>query len=197
MWYRSDDPNIDSTKAFNPLLPLSTDILRNEYVGELKKLEGYDDLTKVSEIFISSDGGDSGGNEPKGLSLGVIVGIAVGIIAALIVLVLGLWHINKKKNNENNNPNDEIPTVMEFTIDQDITSASGTAMGSSIPRSYDHQTIGSMDYDYAAAYGGMEVGEASEAGGTMGSRTRQTAADADDMAIGETVSAKNSLLLAY
>ncbi|KAL3806020.1 hypothetical protein ACHAXA_000798 [Cyclostephanos tholiformis] len=71
---------------------------------------------------------------------------------------------------------------------QDLTSAYGTAMGSSIPQSHENQMVGSTDYDYAAAYGGMGIGEASEAGGTMGSRTRQTVADADDMAIGVTQS---------
>ncbi|KAL3815760.1 hypothetical protein ACHAXA_008810 [Cyclostephanos tholiformis] len=186
MWYRSDDPNIDSATAFNPLLPLSNETLRDEYVGELKTLEGYEGLTSVSEIFISSDGdgdGDGGGDESiKGLGSGAIVGIVVGILAVLIILVLGFVHISKMKNNGDNS-RDEIPTVMEFSNAQDLTSASGTAMGSSIPQSHENQTVGSMDYDYAAAYGGMGIGEASEAGGTMGSRTRQTAADADDMAI--------------
>ncbi|KAL3806021.1 hypothetical protein ACHAXA_000799 [Cyclostephanos tholiformis] len=77
---------------------------------------------------------------------------------------------------------------MEFSNAQDLTSAYGTAMGSSIPQSHENQMVGSTDYDYAAAYGGMGIGEASEAGGTMGSRTRQTVADADDMAIGVTQS---------
>jgi hypothetical protein len=42
LWHHSDDPNIDPTMAFNPLLPLSTDTLRDEYVSMLKdELDGY------------------------------------------------------------------------------------------------------------------------------------------------------------
>jgi len=66
-------------------------------------------------------------------------------------------------------------------------------MGSSIPQSHENQMVGSTDYDYAAAYGGMGIGEASEAGGTMGSRMCQTAANADDMAIGKRVPVKNTI----
>jgi hypothetical protein len=197
LWYRSDDPNIDPTMAFNPLLPLSTNTLRDEYVGMLKdELDGYEYLTGVSEIFASSDGGGGGdddggeGGSTGELSIGAIIGIAVGATAALILLALGLLHMSKRRGNkdeDDDRTNHEIPTHV-LTCDPELTSASGTAMGSSIPpRSYDQPTIGSMDYDYAAAYGGGmgAGGEASEAGGTMGSRTRQTAADADDMAIGK------------
>jgi len=198
MWFRSEDPNIDPTTAFNYQLPLSTETLRNEYVGELKTLQGYDSLTSVSEIFLSSGGGggggdDEGGGESKGSPTGLIVGVVVGIVVALIILVLGIAHIKKKKDEDGT---DEIPTIMEHSNAQDMTTVSGTAMGSSIQQSYENQTVGTMDYDYASAFGrGTSAGEAaSEAGGTLGSRTRQTAADMDDMAIGKSFSAKNIVL---
>lgn len=169
VWYRSDDPDIDPTTAFNPLLPLSTETLRNGYIGELKTLEGFEDLTSVSEIFISSDGdggGDGGGDEPQGLATGAIVGIAVGVAAALIILVLGLVYITRKKD-DGDNSNDENPPLTELPHAQSMTSASGT--GPSILQAQENQTVASMDYDYAAAFGGTRTGEASEAGGTMGS----------------------------
>lgn len=46
-------------------MPLSTTENRDEYVFELKQLDGYEDLTAVSPISISSDGGD-GGDGDKG-----------------------------------------------------------------------------------------------------------------------------------
>lgn len=190
IWYRSDDPNIDSTTLFDPLLPLSTESYRNGYVGELKTLQGYEDLTAVSEIFISSDnGGDNSGvdESPPGLTTGAIIGIVVGAAAALIILVIGIAHYKGKKDDEDVD-NDEVPSTMEFPNAQGSTVASGMGTGSSIPPSHEDPTVGTLDYDYPAAYGGMGPGEAhSEAGGTLGSRTRQTAADADvdDMAIGK------------
>ena len=202
MWYRSEDPNIDPTTAFNYLLPLSTETLRDDYVGELKTLQGYEGLTSVSEIFLSSgggggggdSGGDTGGGESKGWSTGLIVGVVVGTVVALVILVLGIAHYKKKEDEDGT---DENPTVMEYSNAQDMTTVSGTAMGSSVQQSYENQTVGTMDYDYASAFGrGTSAGEAaSEAGGTLGSRTRQTAADMDDMAIGKSLSAKNIIVL--
>jgi hypothetical protein len=207
MWYRSEDPNIDPTTAFNYQLPLSTEKLRDGYVGELKTLQGYEGLTSVSEIFLSSggggsssgggggdSGGDTGGGESKGWSTGLIVGVVVGTVVALTILVLGIAHYNKKKDEDGT---DENPTVMEYSNAQDMTTVSGTAMGSSVQKSYENQTVGTMDYDYASAFGrGTSAGEAaSEAGGTLGSRTRQTAADMDDMAIGKIFSAKIIIVL--
>jgi hypothetical protein len=142
MWYCSDDPNIDPTTAFNPLLPLSTETLRSGYIGKLKMLEGYEDLTAVSEIFFSSDGNevrDGGGDdEPKRLATGAIVGIAVGAAAALIILVLGLAHIARNKKNDDgaDNSNNESPPSMEVPSNgQDLMSASGT--DPSIPQAQD------------------------------------------------------------
>jgi len=206
MWYRSEDPNIDPTTAFNYLLPLSTETLRDDYVGELKTLQGYEGLTSVSEIFLSSgggsgggdsggdSGGDTGGGESKGWSTGLIVGVVVGTVVALVILVLGIA-LYKKKEDEDGT--DENPTVMEYSNAQDMTTVSGTAMGSSVQKSYENQTVGTMDYDYASAFGrGTSAGEAaSDAGGTLGSRTRQTAADMDDVAIGKSFSAKNIIVL--
>ena len=183
--YRSKDA--DLTIGEIVIMPLSTENLRNVYVGDLKELDGYEQLTEVSEISISSDGdknvappSDSGGG--GGLGLGVIIGIAGGGFA-FVVLVAGFLYYRFRGDDDDDDVDPGNATILSSTQDARTQSAGATGTNASLP-TYGDQSVATVDYDYSRAYGGAGNHSLSDAGGTLGSRTRQTAAE--DVASGLT-----------
>jgi len=177
MSYRSDDPDLTMEQIVQ--MPLATRDNRDEYVRELKLLDGYEDLTDVSEITMTSDAGDGdkatdGGNkaEETDLPLGAIIGGA-GAGAALLILIGGFVYYKKQNKDEENDP---AATNTVSTTQDALTGTSGAGTGSSVP-TYGEQSVATVDYDYSRAYGGAGAHSLSDAGGTLGSRTRQTAAE--------------------
>ena len=180
MAYRGDtDLTMDDLVA----LPLSTSTDRDEYVGSLKRFDGYEDLTEVSEISISDDSGDRepGGGEDGtetsdgdgGLGIGAIIGIACAGAAVLVFIIGFAYYRTKNKDEDGNDPN----STLAGSSTQDATqTATGAGTGSSVPN-YGDTSVATVDYDYSRAYGGAGAHSLSDAGGTLGSRTRQTAAD--------------------
>ncbi|KAL3776996.1 hypothetical protein ACHAW5_000188 [Stephanodiscus triporus] len=197
--YIANDPNWEPDDDFF-FVPLSAVTRRDEYVGMLKSLSGYTDLTEVSEISVSSsdvnggNGGDGSGGDGF-WTTGAIVGIAIGGAAVLFAAIIaGVVRYNRGLYDDDVDDNDRPPEVLEYhhASQQDSSrtwtapnSLGGGDRSSSLPSSvnefsYENQTVGTMDYDYAAAYGGIGGGadhSLSDAGGTIGSRTRQTGAD--------------------
>lgn len=163
-------------------MPLSTRPNRDAYVGELKRLDGYEDLTDVSEISITDDSnkGVDGGNDAGGgggLATGAIIGIACGA-ASLLVLVAGFIYYRYQKSKDEE---DEDRGTSTLASTQGPT-ASGAGTGSSLP-TYGDTSVATVDYDYSRAYGGAGEQSLSEAGGTLGSRTRQTTGAEEDPAM--------------
>ena len=180
MYYRTRDTGLSTNEIFT--YPLSTEPLRDQYIGELKLLDGYEDLTAVSTISISDDSnkGVDGGNDAGGMSTGAIIGIACGGGAALIMLIAGYVYY-KKKNNDDEEFIEGSQADRSGTLSGTqgmMSGTSGVGTGSSVP-TYGDQSVATVDYDYSRAYGGAGGQSLSEAGGTLGSRTRQTAADED------------------
>lgn len=172
MYYRSSNQDLTNNEIFT--YPLSTDTLRDRYVYDLKQLDGYEDLAAVSAISISNDPDPgTGGNENAGgLSMGAIIGIACGGAALLILIVGFVYKRQKSKESEFVSNNQGGPG----SSTQDMGTGSGMGTGSSIP-TYGDQSVATVDYDYSRAYGGAGAHSLSDAGGTLGSRTRQTAAE--------------------
>ena len=172
--YRSDNP-LATEDLFT--LPLSTQANRDSYIGELKTLDGYEGLTAVSEISISSDKPPDGNESTDGggLSLGAIIGIAC---AGAVVLIGGVGYIYYRQRNKDDDDiaQDQSRTALSST--QGATLA-GTGTGSSSAPTYGDQSVATVDYDYSRAYGGDA--SLSAAGGTLGSQTRQTAGMGDPM----------------
>jgi len=180
--YRSQDPNLTIEEIV--VYPLSTKLKRDEYVGELKGLDdGYEQLTDVSEISISSDvidknpdGGVDGGNDAGdggGLHVGAIIGIVCGSVA-LLILIIGFVYYQQRNKDEDSDPANT--TTVSSTLDVQTSSGGGAGTGASLP-TYGDGSVATVDYDYTRAYGGAGNHSLSDAGGTLGSRTRQTAAD--------------------
>ncbi|KAL3810275.1 hypothetical protein ACHAXA_008643, partial [Cyclostephanos tholiformis] len=211
-WYDNDDPYWVPDDDFL-FLPLSTVTRRDEYIGSLKALGGYEDLTNVSEIsYASDDGGGGDGTDDNDVdgfwTTGAIIGIAVGgSVALLIAIVAGVVRYNSDRYNDRNDrviDGDRVPSEVtdhrssgrqhQDSRTWNSFSSSGVGPMAGLSTSspslnesssyYENRTVGTTDYDYAAAYGGMGGdGDAagwslSDAGGTLGSRTtRLTGAD--------------------
>lgn len=178
MSYRSIDSNLTNNEIVQ--YPLSTEPFRDRYVGELKLLNGYEDLTDVSPISITSDGdkGIDGGNESSNnLPMGAIIGGA-GAAAALLILIAGFVYHRRRKKDEDENFDSQNAGSATLSSTQDMRTTSGAGTGSSVP-TYGDQSVATVDYDYSRAYGGAGAHSLSDAGGTLGSRTRQTAAEED------------------
>lgn len=187
LWYSSDDPGFDPNYSELPLVPLSELDFRDEYVGTLKSesIQGYEDLTSVSAISLESDStsvsaeAPSGDESNTGMSLGAIIGIVIGVAVGLFIAVAGFLNSRKKNDKVDDNgrgvEGQPLPTQLEFATGQEPTT----------------KTVSTMDYDYGNAFGGV----ASEAGGTLGSQTRQTAADAgfEDMVMGTVATSPGGL----
>jgi hypothetical protein len=185
LWYSSLDPNFSMTTDEIAQLPLSTETNRDEYVGRLKStLDGYESLTSVSEIAVSSNKEISGGDE-SGLPLPAIIGISVGSVALALILFIGFVYYKKKTKHGNdvdvdNNHHDDDPISTQTLSTQDMKTSLGGAggTGSSVP-TYGDQSVATVDYDYSRAFGGAggDLSLVSDAGGTLGSRTGRTGAE--------------------
>ena len=200
-WYLADDPDWAPDGDF-ALVPLSTELRRDEYVGMLKSLlGGYEYLTDVSEISVVSsaqssgaDAGDGGGGASGGGGgASAIVGISVvAAVVLLAAIVAGIARHRKERHDDDDDwvdlNNDDVPPTSKG---QDVRTASVSSGGmaarttggagakspttpSTLSISHDAPTIGTVDYDYGIAYGGGGDHSLSDAGGTLGSRTRQT-----------------------
>jgi hypothetical protein len=192
-FYSSDNPNYKPNEEDLVLLPLSSSSFRAEYVDTLKELDGYEDLTDVSEISSSSLN-----NKPPpapspssndGLGIGAIVGISIGAAVFVFVLIIAcITQYNKKHYNKDT----ALPNTVEYNPNTQTTGRGDESLSMSVPTgqtrtassgvnsfSYnDQQTVQTMDYDYTAAYGGAGADySVSNAEGTLGSRTRQTGVD--------------------
>jgi len=177
MTYRNRDQNLTTEQIVK--FPLSLGESRDEYVGTLKReLKGYEQLTAVSPVIIP----DSNSNDPNGavdgghdasgggLGIGAIVGIVLGGVAAA-VLAGGFAYSRTRRGSD------------DATAERPGTTAAASSMGdpnrgtgSSLP-TYGDTSVATVDYDYSRAYGNAGNHSLSDAGGTLGSRTRQTAAD--------------------
>mmetsp|Transcript_15927 Transcript_15927/g.34454 ORF Transcript_15927/g.34454 Transcript_15927/m.34454 type:complete len:603 (+) Transcript_15927:294-2102(+) len=170
--YRTKDSDIDIYDIVEA--PLMTSDSRDQYVATLKDMDGYESLTEASAITMPDDGGDKvvdGGGDSGGLSIGAIIGIACGG-AALIVLIGGFIYMRSGGDKDSFSDDDRVASTQSATG----TSAEPQTSASSMP-TYGDQSVATVDYDYSKAYGGAGNYSLSDAGGTLGSRTRQTAAD--------------------
>eukprot|EP01082_Thalassiosira_pseudonana_P015995 g14490.t1.1.5e17418c g14490 g14490.t1 contig9:1948090-1950363(+) len=170
--YRTKDSDIDIYDIVEA--PLMTSDSRDQYVATLKDMDGYESLTEASAITMPDDGGDKvvdGGGDSGGLSIGAIIGIACGG-AALIILIGGFIYMRSGGDKDSFSDDDRVASTQSATG----TSAEPQTSASSMP-TYGDQSVATVDYDYSKAYGGAGNYSLSDAGGTLGSRTRQTAAD--------------------
>lgn len=168
-------------------LPLETPLRRDEYVAELKDLEGYEQLTAVSAIAVASDGDDNidgdkviDGDEDAGgglpLPLGAIIGIAAGGLA-LIILVAGFVYARRRGGKDEDDSDPPLSPSASSVPDARASASGGTGMTNASLPTYGDGSVATVDYDYSKAYGGAGDHSLSEAGGTLGSRTRLTAAE--------------------
>jgi hypothetical protein len=149
-------------------MPLMDITQQDEYISALKQLDGYASLTAVSTISLPSDGENddvvdpSKPNPATALPLWAIIVIAV-VGALLLSICLGPFVYRKFCRSKSS----------EFSQEGDIQRHGG----SSLPFNVGDDTVGTTDYDYSKAYAASGNFSLSDAGGTIGSRTRQTAAD--------------------
>ncbi|KAL7464066.1 hypothetical protein ACHAXS_004406 [Conticribra weissflogii] len=176
--YRTRDPNVDIERII--VAPFESQTSRDEYVRDLKGLDGYEGLTDVSPVTIAEDSGDSGneitdpGEESSGgggVPLAAIIGGACGG-AALLVLVGGFVYARRRRKKSESLSVEEATSTKSQTAGSELV----TSGNSSVP-TYGDQSVATVDYDYSKAYGGAGNYSLSDAGGTLGSRTRQTASD--------------------
>ena len=144
--------------------PLETQAQQDLYVAALKQLDPttYRGLTSVSTIYVPdnikpSPAPDTGGG---GLPQWAVIVI---VIAGVLVLVSLFLVVIRKSRSDRSDGN--------HTQESNTYQQSGFG-SSSVPHMLGDETVETMDYDYAKAYGGLGAGDASlsEAGGTMGSR---------------------------
>ena len=173
--YRTDDPNLTIEQIVE--MPLQTNIQRDRYVGTLKRTNGgYDQLTGVSGITETDDPVDAtngkDGTEDaggSGLGTGAIAGIAVGG-AVVVFLAAGLLY-HRARGGSGDNAAGAFASATAGTSSAGDMMTRGTS--SSLP-TYGDTSVATVDYDYSRAYGNAGNHSLSDAGGTLGSRTRQT-----------------------
>lgn len=153
-------------------LPLMDGTQQDQYIAALKQLSNdYGSLTAVSTISLASDGGGNGNggggnpNNPDGsgggssFPLWAIIVIAVGGGLILIVCLVPILYRNCCRGDAS----------LESIHEQSSSSRPFNTTG--------EETVGTTDYDYSKAYGAVSSNfSLSDAGGTIGSRTRQTGA---------------------
>ena len=113
-----------------------------------------------------------------GLGLSAIIGIACGGTA--LCLGGGAYYRFSKRSDDNKVPYGA--STVSFTQDA-RTPSRGGGTTASFP-TYGDTSVATVDYDYSRAFGGAGNHSLSDDGGTLGSRTRQTAAE--DVASGLT-----------
>ena len=145
-------------------MPLMNLTQQNEYISDLKQLIGYEGLSAVSAISLPSDDGTDDGVDPNpetpdsSFPLWAIIVIAVGGAALLICIVPFILRKCRRSNSGSEEP-------------------SGLSQVSSRQFNPGEETVGTTDYDYSKAYGGNSNFSLSDAGGTLGERTGQSAGD--------------------
>ena len=157
--YSTSDSSLTLDEALQ--FPLAEPEQQDEYVATLKQLDGYSGLTSVSAISLPANIDPNPNPETGGSGVPQWAIIVIVIIGVLILVILFLMVMHKRRANsyaESYSPQDE-PTYEQ------------SGLGSSPAPGLGDETVETMDYDYAKAYGGIS-GDASlsEAGGTMGSR---------------------------
>ena len=144
-------------------LPLESPEQRDEYVSTLKQSDGqaYNGLTDVSTITVPSNINPSPAPSPEAGGIPQWAIIVIVVVSVLVLVALFLIVIRKRRSDNSAGEG--------YTQEVDTYEPSG--FGSSSGPPLGDETVETMDYDYAKAYGGM-AGDASlsEAGGTMGSR---------------------------
>ena len=158
--YRSLEPGLTIKNIVR--IPLSTDFRQDEYVNELKGLEGYKQLTAVSGITVASNGGngdrvvDPDDNDAcGGLPLGAIIGGACGGLALLILAAGFLYAQSKRKDDGVYAPAGSAPAG---AAPDACASHSGGGTGgtggtvASLP-TYGDGFVATVNYDYSRAYG--------------------------------------------
>jgi len=154
--YSTSDSSFTVDKALE--YPLSTPQQQDEYIATLKELDGYSDLTSVSAISVPATiapipNPNTGGGVPQ---WAIIVIILIGILALVVLFLIVL-----RKRRATSNAEGYVQEEATYEQSGLGSRSSGTGLGD--------ETVETMDYDYAKAYGGLS-GDASlsEAGGTMG-----------------------------
>lgn len=179
--YRNENPDLTINEIV--VLPLSTLPLRDSYVGNLKELDGYEQLTEVSEISITNDAlGAASAQSPGGdggrLGIGAIIGIACGG-GAFLILLAGFVYYRYRRGGDD-----------DAAADPNATSNILSSTQEDPPSPNRTDASATVDYDYSGAFGGAGAHSLSDVGGTLGSGTRQTAAE--DVASGPTSGAPSS-----
>eukprot|EP00577_Skeletonema_sp_RCC1716_P006312 CAMPEP_0113386448 /NCGR_PEP_ID=MMETSP0013_2-20120614/8015_1 /TAXON_ID=2843 ORGANISM="Skeletonema costatum, Strain 1716" /NCGR_SAMPLE_ID=MMETSP0013_2 /ASSEMBLY_ACC=CAM_ASM_000158 /LENGTH=622 /DNA_ID=CAMNT_0000269291 /DNA_START=92 /DNA_END=1957 /DNA_ORIENTATION=- /assembly_acc=CAM_ASM_000158 len=143
-------------------MPLMDSTQQAEYVEALKKLNGYASLTTVSTISMPSDGGNDDIVDPgkpetpeKSFPLWAIITIAI-VGAALLICIVPFVYRKCCRSNRSSEQSGLAPP------------------GSSRHYNVGEETVGTTDYDYSKAYAASSNFSLSDAGGTLGERTRQT-----------------------
>ncbi|KAL7456753.1 hypothetical protein ACHAWC_010246 [Mediolabrus comicus] len=144
---------------------------QDQYIAALKQLSNdYGSLTAVSTISLASDDGGNGNggggnpNNPDGsggssFPLWAIIVIAVGGGLILIVCLVPILYRNCCRGDAS------LESIHEQSSSRPFNTTG-------------EETVGTTDYDYSKAYGAVSSNfSLSDAGGTIGSRTRQTASD--------------------
>ena len=141
-------------------LPLVTTTQQDEYIASLKQLDGYSDLTSVSAISIPSSIDPTPNPDPEG-GIPQWAIIVIVLVSVLVLVVAFLIVIRKRRASGSSRP-----------LAQDSPTYEPSGFGSSSGPGLGDETVETMDYDYAKAYGGLggDNSSLSEAGGTMGSR---------------------------
>lgn len=158
--YSTSDSELTLEEALQS--PLSTQQQQDEYVASLKELDGYSDLTSVSAVSVPAatidplpnpENPESGGGIPQ---WAIIVIIMIGVLTMVVLFLMILRKRRAGGSYDGYDPDE--PTYEQ----SGFGSSSGPGLGD--------ETVETMDYDYAKAYGSTGDASLSEAGGTMGSR---------------------------
>ena len=120
--------------------PLSTPDYQQQYVDELKNLEGYEELAKVSGISTSADAADT--SEAK-LTTAQVTGIVIGIVVFVLIVVGGFVYFMAK--------NDPADGNERRRSARGVTQGGGTptaAIAAGAPRTLGDMSVASDDDHY-------------------------------------------------
>ena len=137
-------------------LPLMDNSQQDGYIEVLNELDEYVNLIAVSTISLPSSGEDDDLNRDGSFPLWAIITIAA---VGGVLLICTCSFLYQKCCRRNRKQSDVGP--------QDSSRPYNTGTG--------EETVGTVDYDYSRTYNNSGNFSLSDAGGTFGSRTRQTA----------------------
>lgn len=167
--YSTTNPSLTLDEVLQ--MPLMDKTKQDEYIAALKRLNGYVSLTAVSTISLPSDGGNDDAVDPDrpdtGSSFPVWAIIVIAVVGGAVLLICLGPFVYRKCCRSNNS---------EFSHGNVQQSGLGPP-GSSRPFNTGEETVGTTDYDYSKAYAVSSNFSLSDAGGTLGSRTQQSAMD--------------------